>query len=248
MLLGMDSNSTNSVCEQGENELTIFGEFASVCPLGIELQSTEKRKPPEPDILCNVAEHGQLAFEMVELVDQDRIARPMGDQSELMNSLRDARNNLPKETRSALATAWVGVKLRPQSLRKRKAVAQAVVSELTKREPAFEGEFRLNDEGTEVALADVQRRKDIAGGPHFRVLTVGHYEPIPLGAIEKKFGKKYQSTAPIELLAYYDRQHAPLDEQLDELIQFVNENIAMSLFKRVWIFNRYDHRICYPKF
>jgi hypothetical protein len=63
--------------------------------------SIEKREPPEPDILCNTAEQGPLSFEMMELVDRDRIAQPMSDQAELMDSLRDARNNLPEETRTA---------------------------------------------------------------------------------------------------------------------------------------------------
>jgi hypothetical protein len=235
----MDFNSTNNICVHGERELTIFGEFASVCPLGIDAKSIEKRKPPEADILC-LAEQGQVGFEMVELVDQDRIARPMRDQSELMGSLRDARNDLPEET--------VGVRFRPQSIRKRKAVAEEVVNELIRIDPAFKGEFTLTDGDTEVAIANIERRDGIADGPHFRVLVAGHFEPIPLDALGEKFRKKYQSDGPIDLLAYYDRQHAPLDEQIDDLIQFINASIAKSPFGRVWIFNRFDQRICYPKF
>jgi hypothetical protein len=114
-------------------------------------------------------------------------------------------------------------------------------------DPAFEGEFRLNDSDTEVAVVNVKRRKGIADGPHFRVFAVGHFEPAPLDAMREKFGKKYQSDAPVELLAYYDRQQAPLDQQIDELVQFIDANIAKSCFRRVWIFNRFDQRICYPR-
>jgi hypothetical protein len=35
---------------------------------------------------------------------------------------------------------------------------------------------------------------------------------VPLEAIEEKFDKKYEGEAPLELLAHYDRQHAPLEE------------------------------------
>jgi hypothetical protein len=67
-------------------ELTIFGEFALVCPLGIEANSIERRDPPQADILCKLADGAPVAFEMVELVDQLRIAKPMADQDQLTDS------------------------------------------------------------------------------------------------------------------------------------------------------------------
>jgi hypothetical protein len=226
-------------------ELTIFGEFALVCPLGIEANSIEKRDPPQADILCKLADGVSVAFEMVELVDQLRIAKPMADQDQLTDSLRDAVKNLPVETRAELANAWIGVKFRlDRSLRKRKESAAEVVKILAAN-AAFEGEFSIRDGNAEVAHANVKRRQGLAG-PHFRVLTAGFYEPVPLDAIDEKFDKKYEGEAPLELLAHYDRQHAPLEEQLAELGTFVEANIARSSFRRVWIFDRHDQRICYP--
>lgn len=229
-----------------QKEEAVFAEFASICPLGIDLASIKKREPPQPDIFCETKE-GTLAFEMVELVDRDHIARPGANQLELMDSMLQARNNLPKEIRSAFGNAWVGVKFRPQSIRKRNAVAKEVVNELTRIDSTFSGELTLMEGDTRVATADVKRRDSIVDGPHFRVLIAGHYDPIPRDALEQKFRKKYESDAPIDLLAYYDRQHAPLDEQIDELIQFIKANIAKSSFGGVWIFNLFDRRICYPK-
>jgi hypothetical protein len=109
----------------------------------------------------------------------------------------------------------------------------------------FEGEFSIQDENAEIAHANVKRRQGLAG-PHFRVLSAGFYEPVPLDAIDEKFEKKYEGEAPLELLAHYDRQHAPLEEQLAELGTFVEANIARSSFRRVWIFDRHSQRICYP--
>jgi hypothetical protein len=55
----------------GLREQKIFLDFAQVCGLAIQLDSIEKRKPPEPDILCKIEWEGAVAFEMVELIDQD---------------------------------------------------------------------------------------------------------------------------------------------------------------------------------
>lgn len=229
----------------GRGELTIFGEFALVCPLGIEANSIEKRDPPHADIICKLADGTTVAFEMVELVDQRRIAKPMADQFQLTDSLRDAVKDLPVETRTELANAWVGVKFRlDRSLRKRKESAAEVVKTLAAN-VAFEGEFSIRDGNAEVAHANVKRRQGLAG-PHFRVLTGGFYKPVPLEALDEKFDKKYEGEAPLELLAHYDKQHAPLEEQLAELGAFIEANIARSSFRRVWIFDRHNQRICYP--
>jgi len=85
-----------------ERELAVFRDFVVVCPLGIDKGSIEKRDPPEADTLCRIADGSALAFEMVELVDQARIAKPMADQNQLMDSLRDASKAFPEETRRKL--------------------------------------------------------------------------------------------------------------------------------------------------
>ena len=54
----------------GLREKTIFLDFAKTCGLAIQLDSIEKREPPEPDILCQIDWEGAVAFEMVELIYQ----------------------------------------------------------------------------------------------------------------------------------------------------------------------------------
>lgn len=147
-------------------ELTIFREFAAVCPLQIEAGSIEKRDPPEADILCRIADGTAVAFEMVELVDQRRIAKPMADQDRLMDTLREAGNSLPQETRNQLASAWVGVKFRlDRSFRNPQGICGTDRSGVG-GQPDFEGEFSAHDRQGEVARANVKRPKGLAG-PHF---------------------------------------------------------------------------------
>jgi hypothetical protein len=45
-------------------------EFAAIAELPVVSETVENRKPPEPDILCEVRGRGRVAFELVDLIDQ----------------------------------------------------------------------------------------------------------------------------------------------------------------------------------
>lgn len=231
-------------------ELPIFNLFAAACRLPIEPDSVEKRPPSEPDILCTVTGEGPVAFELVELVDQKRIAKPVSDQFKLMDRLRDGYRGLPGETKAEFdkrfGNAWVEARMRPSiTLDRRARIADRILDHMMKLDLGFEGSFSMNEKGVEVASVKVKRRDGLAG-PHFRVPAVAAYDPVPLDRLREKFAKPYVSSAPIELLAYYDRQHAPLEEQLRELADFIEAHVAGSRFRRVWVFSVGDGRICYP--
>ena len=223
-------------------ELRIFRQFAEVCPLRIENDAIEKREPDEPDILCRTPA-GSVAFEMVEIVDREKVARPRGDQDALMDVMHEAARNLPQEIKDAFANAWIGVRFRnDRSLRRRRQVAERVVNELVELDRAFSGDYPITEGEVEVARAEVQRRDGLAG-PFFRYQVVGHFNPIPSDALLAKFNKRYVTAHPIELLAYFDKQEAPPRQQIDELIGFIEANIGDSQFGRVWLFNcsRFAH-------
>jgi hypothetical protein len=52
-----------------KQELAVFREFAEVCPMTIVANAAENRKPPEPDILCEVKDGPNVAFELVRAED-----------------------------------------------------------------------------------------------------------------------------------------------------------------------------------
>src|SRR5205085_2999962 len=168
----------------------------------------------------------------------------------LMDRLRDGYRGLPGETKAEFdrrfGNAWVEARMRPLiTLNRREKIADHILDHMMTLAPGFEGTFSMNEKGVEVASVRVKRRDGLAG-PHFRVLAVAAYNPIPLERLRAKFAKTYSSSAPIELLAYYDTQHAPLEEQLRELFGFIEAHMAGSRFRRVWVFNVSDGRICYP--
>ncbi len=47
----------------------MFTEFATVAGLQVVPGSVESRPSPEPDILCELADRGRIAFELVNVVD-----------------------------------------------------------------------------------------------------------------------------------------------------------------------------------
>jgi hypothetical protein len=231
-----------------DKEIPLFRLFAPVCGLPIEPASIEKREPPEPDILCHVTGEGPVAFELIELVNEKKIARPTGDQEDLIDHLRDGYRSLSSATKAEFdrrfGNALVRAKFRPDlSLRRRKKIADDILEEMLKIDPSFEGTFGMNDGKMEVASVEVVRGN--FAGPHFRVPAAASYNPIPLARLEAKFEKKYSSGAPIELLAYYDRQSAPLEKQLQELFNYIQARLAGSHFRRAWVFNVSDQRICF---
>ena len=57
--------------EKGEVEFEVFCRFLEQSGLPIDPSSIEKRFPPEPDIMCRHYSEGEIAFELVELCDQN---------------------------------------------------------------------------------------------------------------------------------------------------------------------------------
>jgi hypothetical protein len=65
------SGCMNQVAEKEARERDIFNGFIAVTGLPVASESIRSRPPPEPDILCDVAGEGLVAFELVELIDED---------------------------------------------------------------------------------------------------------------------------------------------------------------------------------
>jgi hypothetical protein len=51
------------------DEKEVFSKFILKCPYSIQINSIQKRPPPEPDILCKLEDGADKYFELVECVD-----------------------------------------------------------------------------------------------------------------------------------------------------------------------------------
>ena len=61
--------------ERGDHEIEVFRRFAVAAGLHIATDGAEKRRAPEPDVLYHSVDGEPIAFELVELVDQDHAGR-----------------------------------------------------------------------------------------------------------------------------------------------------------------------------
>lgn len=64
--------------EKSKVELAVFEGFVRLSGRPFDLSTVEKRPPPEPDLLCHLAEEGRVAIELVELCDPN-LARAFAD-------------------------------------------------------------------------------------------------------------------------------------------------------------------------
>jgi len=205
---------------QATKELEVFQSFATVCDLCIGPDSIEKRHPPEPDIFCRLQGGRGLAFEMVRLIDRNRLARRLGDKEKLERHFEEYCRSLPDGLRDQLETrignARISVKMQTSaSLSALRDAVPKIVQLLLAVDSRFEGNLILPTDLAKMASVKIQRghrRRYL-----FDVDAASHYDPVPLDAIEKKFDHIYESSAPIELLAYFDVLGAPPQSQLRPL-------------------------------
>lgn len=92
--------------KQSLNELRVFEQFARTCPYSINLQTIEKRNPPEPDIFCRLSDGTAIAFEMVECLDSS-LSRSIYNSCELARAFYNEIEKLPNDERHRVKSKFV---------------------------------------------------------------------------------------------------------------------------------------------
>ena len=151
-----------------------------------------------------------------------------------LNALSDDKQ---KRIKIGLSNATINVRINQViSTVKRTELIRKILEELMNIDAAFEGEFRLSEKLTSFAKLDVSRGN--FEGPRFKSYSASHYNPIPLEAISRKLTRRdYKVDCPIELLAFFDTQHAPLDEHIERLEIEIRKQVEQSIFRKVWIYD-----------
>jgi hypothetical protein len=230
--------------------MATFERFAEVCPIAITPGSVTKRHPPEPDVVCEfTAAREMVAFELIEIVDQG-FARLEAGQSRDMELLRkaycEAHSVLREALRERLGTVSVTVAFeRRSSSRDRRASIPTVLHELSRLPAGFEGQWRPQP-GSQLheRVWYIRVKRSQCDGIRFYVSANTSVGDPTVDLVKSKWCKTYETTRPIELLAYYALQPvAPEAWWLERLESFVEGNWGTGPFRRVWLFESWSSTI-----
>jgi hypothetical protein len=190
-----------------------------------------------------------MAFEVTEIVDYG-VARGNNDMINLERLLRKAYSSLPESDQDQLkpilenAQVVVSFKL-SASLRSRVAVIPAIIIRLPQLTTTTETELILtSDLPVTIQWVRVLRRN--IGGPNFFVAAGSSFADPIVDRIREKFRRSYESSSPVELLAFYEQQGpSPPAFWQRELNDFVAGNLDASPFRRVWIYDVLQQEILF---
>ena len=222
--------------QQDADELRIFRLFVEASGLAVNLETIQKRPPPEPDIQCEIRELGCTSFELVEIVDP-QLARAFGNQLRLQSELSDAAEN---HGLSGFSDALIYVRfLNTSGSAQRNKAIPLILAMLQQLTPGFQGDVTIEDDST---VSDAVRSVGITRGdfvgPCFQVDGATFISDPVIERIQGKFSKRYDARNRLELLAFYELQPTQRAEiRLPEVEAFVRNNLHSSQFSRVWIFD-----------
>jgi len=236
--------------KKARSELIIFRLFSDAA--GLPVRSVRSRPTPEPDIRCTVRGDGPVAFELGEII-YPKFAQTTFERQPLRRRFTEDYAKMPAAIRARIELSLGGPpvvfvsfppKTSPGTWRH---VIPLILSILAERAGhVFHGQ--------EIPVWKIPTLKDLVlemrihrgTGPSasLHVVEMTEVHDQALAVLEKKFGRRYKSSAPIELVAYYLTQ-PPSDRAgvLESVGAFVSNHLPRSPFRRVWLFNHFKRSI-----
>ena len=213
-------------------------------------ESTISMQPPAPDILCTLKTGGQIAYELVELIDQG-YARNLNTMFETKKMLDRLPARLPDDL--------------SQGLRERFPQGAMITFDFTERLPLRDREKATLDalrwllalqgaldEHIDVTAALRERVSTIhvhawdSGGLQLDASSYSRLTDPTLERLRKKFRKEYTSEHPVELLMYTEIDLLFPDSTWRPTVEpFIVENLNTSPFRRVWLFKCNPGEVAY---
>jgi hypothetical protein len=227
------------------SEVKVVTIFASVCPYGIIPSSIEKRKPPEPDIMCQISDGSWVTFEVTESID-DLIAQRNEEAQSLKTNIKEYLNKSSLKNELLVKYCNAMISIYPYDRIPKKIFrSQKNIDSLLKflaNLPNDINEEEFNSIGKHKYIIEIDRGNFI--GPIFNTDIGGSFNDYIIQAIDIKFFKKnYRTDLPIELLVYYHMQPGPFQWDVNEAIDFIKNNLKKSPFRRAWIFSTKENKI-----
>lgn len=242
-----------------KQELEIFTAFARVSPLSISLESIENRKPPEPDIVCELESGNRIYFELTKSTPKS-IEHSNSQVVQLPQRIYDKLNKLDETKQKTIkkkyrdALIYIAFKYQLTDNKMTNSI-DSILNFLAELEDYSVGEFYPEN------IANVRWITIARNYPTFTIdiESVGTYSESTMDRIREKFAKysiKKQSLFqifkknPLELIVY-DETNIPRlnDKWKEEFMCYCKKEIPKTFFRRVWIFSAFKNKVVavYPE-
>ena len=238
--------------DQRQVERTVFREFAAASPLAIDNDTIENRDPPEPDIVCEIDNHGVVGFELTELIDRGFMAR-----TDLMAKTQEHlaqtwKTKLPVRETQEFQRKYSDTLLHfvfgsNARRRQREGCILEILHALVCLPDGFEGVTLQNDPNFLPVLEEVRIGRGQLTGPILDVDSGGWLGDPTESAINNKLSKTYECSYPIELVAYIDLNLLPPEAAWMSAADDAAGKLSESQFERIWVFDRSSQSVKYEK-
>jgi len=235
---------------QEEFERSVFESFLQVAPFTITEGTIENKKPPEPDIVCNIDGRGEVGFELTELIDQSHMKR-----ISLMFHTRTYLNeywstDLDEANSSIFLSKYSDSLIhfdfsQNTTLTQRKSVIPTAFELLLNLEGDTEGLHFENNQNLNPIIQSVNVNHISLERPIIDVGSYGWLGDPTTTAITKKCSKKYECSYPIELLAHIETNLLPPDDVWLPTVEEAAAQIGNSQFVNFWVYDRTNNIIKY---
>jgi hypothetical protein len=231
--------------EQEDAERAIFSVFVAVSGMPIDLATVESRRPPEPDILCEVRGNGHLAFELGEVISES-LEQVTSERAAVRRRFCELYAALSADDHARIETClggapvmFVGFQTNPGRWRRAvKPIVDALVDRACRNDddrlqPGVFPVWRIPS--LEMLVSEIEVTGSTQG-LFLGVLETTDVVDVTHRLLQQKSGKQYEASAPIELLAYFIG--APPLRGPDwhaRTLQFITARLPSSPFRRVWL-------------
>jgi len=214
--------------------------------LPVKKKSIRSRPEPAPDIRCTVG-CDPVAFELGEVV-YARFAETTFQRQPLRRRFAEEYAKLAAPIRSQLeqrlggpptVSVWFPDGTSPGRWQRAIPAILAILSQCA--DEVVHGQSlpvwkipELKD-----VVLEMEVRRGQRASLHAVELTEVRDQTLEL--LKKKFGRTYQTSAPVELVAYYISQPPPRrNGWIEEVTSFITQHLGDSPFRRVWLFNHFS--------
>jgi hypothetical protein len=230
------------------HERATFEAFCAAAELPLVPGPIQQPEPPAPDLIAEFKSLGPIAFELVRLNDPDHLTR-----SRLMQQMPGFLDRqfaaLPPDRHKALTAKYIDGHIivdfhGAATLAQRRRVLPYVWDVLEGLPDGHQGKVDLYGREPPAELAMIWiNRITTDGRPRFRSQTVGYVLPLRVEGIERKLEKRYDTQAPLELLAYIENGEMAHMADAARITEIVERLLPTSQFRRVWIFEGLLRRV-----